>query len=319
MATVKVLRKVAAQIQAGSTYEDSAMYLLPLLSGIYGQTYNQIEDNSINGEAFMDIPQQGTRMVGGDGISFQIDKISIETILEAAFGSNAAQVFTLGSNTKKLSICTLDYVNANQYANAFIKRLALSSSVNSVWQADIDFVHTTAESRVATSNFPASPTAYEEPFTFHEAGGTSGYIRIGNADDALAAGDNVCFEDFNLELNNGFDNQFTNCGLGTLTPIFGMAVPAVTGSFTVARHDTDQYLDWQDAHTPLQMEILIYKNATAQLKIEIPRFVIKATPTDDDITKVEVEMMIGRNGTGTSYKNTNMAFTSPIRMTLINA
>ena len=319
MSTVKVLRKVAAQIQAGATYEAGAMYLLPLLGGILNQNFNQIDDNSINGEAFMDIPQQGTRMVGGDGLSFQVDKISIETILEAAFGTNAFQVFSLGSNTKKLSICTLDSVNANQYANAYIKRLALSSSVNSVWQADMDFVHETAESRVATSNFPAAPTAYEEPFTFHEAGGTNGYIRIGDAVDALDSGDNVCFEDLNLELNNGFDNQFTNCGLGTLTPLFGMAVPACTGSFTVARHDTDNYLDWQDAHTPLQMEILIYKSATAQLKIEIPRFVIKATPTDDDITKIDVEMLIGRNGTGTSYKNTNMAFTSPIRITLTNA
>ena len=319
MATVKVLRKFAAQIQAGSTYEDGSMQLMPLLGGQLAQTYDQIDDNSINGEAFMDIPQQGSRHVGGDGISFQADKISAEVLLEAAFGSNAAQVFTLGSNTKKSSICTLDDVTANQYASAFLRRLALSSGVNSVWQFDADFVHETAVSRLATSNFPAAPAAYEEPFTFHEAGGVNGYIRIGDADDALAAGDNVCFEDMNLELMNGFNNQFTNCGLGTLTPLFGMEVPTATGSFTVARHDTDQYLDWQDAHTPLQMAILIYKDATAQLLIEIPRFVIKATPTDDDITKIDVEMTIGRNGTGTSYKNANMAFTSPIRITLTNA
>jgi len=316
--TVKVLKKLAGQIQAGTAYEEDALFLLPITGGAVGQTYDPIDDTSISGEAFMDIPQQGPRHVAGSGLGFQIDKISCPTILEAAFGTNTSEVFTLGTNAKKLSLVGIDDVKENQYANCFVSKLSIAGATGGLWLFNVDVVNETAESRNALGTFPSN-TAYDEPFTFHEAGGVNGYVRVGDADDALAAGDNICIEDFSLEINNGFADQHSSCSLGTLTPVFGMSPPSVSGSFKVARHESDQYQIWEDNHTPLQMCIYIYKDATATFKIEVPRFVISVGLSDEDVTRVDCEMKIGRNGVGTSYKNANMSFTSPVRITVINS
>jgi len=316
--TTKVIRKMAAEIQPAGIYDSAAMYLMPYVGGKMGKSYDGIMDESISGEAFKDIPQQGPRRVMSDGLGFQIDPTSSEILLEALFGNNTAGVFTLGNNATVLSIATYDGVNShNKYANVFFKKGIIKGAVGSNITLDAETIGETDEDRTSDA-FP-TVTGYGEPFTFHEAGGTTGFVRVGNADDALAAGDNIEIEDFSFEMDNGFDHQHCNVGIGILTPLFGMAPPSVGGSFTVARHDTDQWLTWAEDHTPLQMSVYIYKSATASLLIEIPRFIIKADISDDDTTKVAVAMEIGRNGTGTSYANSNMEFTSPIRATLVNA
>lgn len=317
MSTTKVMRKLSAQIQTGATYESNAAFLMPFVSESIMQKYDDIADESILGVGFKDIAQQGVRHVEGS-ISQNLDVVSCAPILEAAFGALSSQVYTLGTNSKKLSLCALNDINAIRYANVYVKKIKLSSSVNNLWKLDYDVLGVTAQDRVATSNFP-TVTAPDDPFTFHETGGTTGYVRLGNTADALAAGDNINIEDFSLEINTGFDAQYCNVGLATLTPAFGMVEASCSGSFKVARHDADTLLAWQDAHTALQMAIYIYKSATDNILIEIPRLVIKVDLTDDDIAKQSVEMMIGRNGVGTSYKNANMAFTSPVRITTDNS
>jgi len=316
--TTKVIRKMAGEIQSGGTYESSAMNLMPYVGGSIKVAYDAIEDASISGEAFRDIPQQGPRRVMSEGLGFQVDSVSSEILLEALFGNNSSKVYTLGNNTTKMSFATCDGVNShNKYADVFFKKGTLKGSVGSNITLDAELVGETNEDRTSDA-FP-SAAGFGEPFTFHEAGSTNGYVRVGDAHDALASGDNIEIEDFSFDIENGFDHQHCNDGLGILTPIFGQTAPAVNGSFTVARHDTDQWLTWADAHTPLQMAIMIYKSATASLLIEIPRFVIQASITDDDLTKVAITCNIGRNGTGTSYTNSNMAFVSPIRATLVNS
>lgn len=324
MATVKILRKAAGQIQSGASYESASMQLLPLTGGIVMQEFDSIEDESISGEGFKDIPQQGGRHVTASGIPFQFDKTALTVLLEAAFGNVASNVFTLGNNTKKMSICSLDSVNANKYANMYLNKLVFNSRAGEKLTLTADFIGKTAQSRVATSAFP-SASSFGLPFVHQEFGGSHGYIRIGDADDSLTSADDQIIEELTWEISNSFGEEFANendvaDARGILTPLFGQSGwPEVTGSFTVARHDSDQWFSWAEDHTPLQMAAYCYKDATATAKIEIPRFVIKAEPTDDDTTKINATMLIGRNGIGTSYTNSNMSFTSPIRVTIVNA
>ena len=324
MSTVKILRKAAGQIQANAAYEDNAMQSLPLTGGIVMQEFDMIEDESISGEGFRDIPQQGGRHVTAGGIPFQFDKTASQVILEAAFGNVTSKVFTLGDNAKKMSICALDSVNANMYANMYLNRLAFASRANEKLMLTADFIGKTAQDRQVVGNFP-SVTAFGLPFVHQEFGGASGFIRIGDAANALASGDNQVIEELTWEVSNAFGEDFANQNdvadaRGILTPLFGQGGwPEVSGSFVVARHDSDQWFSWAEDHTPLQMSAYCYKAAAATVLIEIPRFVIKAEPTDDDTTKINVTMLIGRNGTGTDYTNTNMSFTSPIRVTIVDA
>lgn len=316
MATVKVLKKLCAQIQSGGTYESGGMYRQPFTSETLSQMYDMIDDESISGEGFKEIPQQGPRHTEGT-VTQTLDDVACIPILEAAFGANSSGVFTLGSNSKKLSMCGLNDANAIQYANVYISRLRLFSSVSSLWQMEYDIIGETAQVRTTTGSYPTD-TGYDDPFTFHETGGT-GFVRIGDTADALDSGDEINIEEFSLELTTGFDSQYCNEGTGTLTPAFGMVAPTVTGSMKVSRHTSDAFQDFEDANTPLQATIYIYKSATSNILIEIPRFVISCTVTDDDIARQDLELMIGRNGTGTNYKNTNMSFTSPVRITVTNS
>ena len=318
MASVKILNKLCGQIQAGATYEDNAMIKLPFVSNRVNTSYDPIEDESVSGEGFKDIPQQGGRHVGVSGMSLQLDKISCIPIFEAAFGNNSTRVFTLGGNAKKMSLCMLDSVNAVKYANMFLGSLTLSGSANQKLMLSADLIGASIEDRAATSAYP-SDTPYDLPFVFQEMGGSNGYVRVGDASDALVA-DNIKIEDFSIQIGSSFGEQFTNDGRGIETPVFGQeGFPEISGSFTVASHTTDQWLQWEEDHTPLQMALLAYKDATATVLIEIPRFVATVELTDDDKTKVKVDMKIGRNGTGTSYRNATMAFTSPVRVTVVNS
>lgn len=313
---VKVLKKFCAQIQSGSTYESDAMFMVPLVSETLNQNYDPIEDDSIVGVGFKGIPKQGSRHTSG-AVTQNLDSIGCEQILEAAFGTESSGVYTLGSNSKKMSCCLYNGVNAVEYANVYVKRIRFSGAPNGLWQMDYDIIGVTAQDRDVIGNFP-SVTDPGDPLSFHEAGGT-GYFRVGDDGDALAGGDEINIESFELEITCGFDEQYCNEGVSTLTPIFGMVQPEVTGSFVIARHDADTFQDFEDNHTALQAELYIYGSATDNIKIQIPRFPIKCEVTDDDVAKQNIEMLIGRNGIGSTYQNSNMSFTSPVRVTVVNS
>jgi len=54
--------------------------------------------------------------------------------------------------------------------------------------------------------------------------------------------------------------------------------------------------------------------------IEIPNFIITdVAVSEDDISMVDVTCSVGRNGLGSNYSNSNMAFNTPVRATLTNS
>mgnify|MGYP003564665610 CR=1 FL=1 len=318
MPSVKCLKKSAYQLQSGSSYESGSMLLMPFTAEGMNQGFDHIEDESILGYAFKDTPAQGNRHVGG-AFSMQLDAVSIEPLLEAAMGTHAAGVFSCDgtTNAKKLSVCTLDSVAAYQYANVYVKSLSIKGSAGGKWSVECDLVGVTAESRQAVGSFPGSVTNPNQFMIFTNCGGT-GYFRVGNHADALASGDNLEIDDFELNMECGFDEQFANSQT-TLTPTFAMTAPGFDGSFRIARHEDNTFLDFRDNDTALQAELYIYLNATNTIKIEIPNFKIDNNLTDEEIIQQGVDMMIGRNGLGTSYTNSNMAFVSPVRITVVNS
>lgn len=313
------MREMAAVVQSGSIYETSATFLLaPFTDGMPNQIFDPIENNSIVGHGFRDIPQQGIQHVFEDPITILLDKISCQPWLQALCGAPAVGVYNIASHVQKLSVAALTSLKCHKYANVYIKKLNLKGSVNNNWTLTIDLISKTAEVREVVGNFPSSPTSPDEPFVFHEAGGT-GYFRIGDTVDALSASDEVNIEEFSLDIVPGFDGQWCNEGRLSLIPLFGQVPPSVSGSFTVARHDSDTWSVWEEEHTRLQAELYIYKSATASLKVQIPRFIVQSDLTDDDVTKLNITMQVGRNGLGTAYQNTNMSFNNPVRITLVNS
>ena len=89
-------------------------------------------------------------------------------------------------------------------------------------------------------------------------------------------------DDFELSMDCGFDEQFASSQT-TLVPIFGMTPPQFTGSFKVARHEDNTFLDWRDNFTSLQAQLYLYLDATHTILIEIPNFKVDTGISDDDL------------------------------------
>ena len=168
MSDVKIFRKLFLQLQSGSSYDDTSMYIMPFSSETMNQITDPIKDDSILGNGFEDIPMQGPIHAGGPIVQ-NLDVVSSLPLFEAMMGENTSDVFTFGNHSNKLSVCALNSVSANQYANAYIKRLKISGSVSGLVKLEYELFGTTAVVRADTSAEPEDPTAPESPFTFHEA------------------------------------------------------------------------------------------------------------------------------------------------------
>ena len=315
----KIVKKLALQIQVGDDFEDDAMQLVPVLDGRIKQTPNLIEDESFAGNAFSDVPQRGTISVEGS-IDFQVDQLSIRPILEATMGHVESLVpgkrYIINDHAKKLSVCIFDGIKNNRYSNIYVKSLQISGSAEAKFTGTIEVIGMSAEDRADIATFPTA-APYGEFMHFHEMQG-EGYFRVNTIESALTADDDICIEDFEVTINTGFEEQFANCSTYTLKPIFGMTAPSVEGNFKVARYTNDKFLEWLETLDRLQVEFRIQKSPTAVILGQIPMFILDTELTDDDITGQNITMTIGRNGIGAYYKNGNMEFNSPIRITVID-
>jgi len=318
MATTKVLSAAALQLQVGSTFEEDNMVTLPYTSYKFAQKRNMIEDESYSGVAFKDLPQKGVNDTSGS-ISSNLDMISFPTYIKAVTGyydSGVARYDAATGNVSKLSLARKDGVSYKQYANVYYKSLKISGSPDGLFSVEHDLIGVDAEVRTALSGWPTVISA-AEAMTFHEMSG-SGYFRVGDQANALAAGDNLEINSIELEVVTGFDSEHFN-DYKILTPEFGQVRPSVSASFRISKHSVDTFIGFRDNVTKLQLSMLIYKSATNSLLIEIPNFIIDAELTDDDLAKQDITLKIGRNGIGSSYVNSNMAFNAPIRFTVVNS
>jgi hypothetical protein len=321
----KILRQLAMQIQPSTTYAATVMNQMAFSDGIFNQGFDNIEDDGIIGVGFNNTPQQGPRHVGGS-YSLNLDPMTIPVLLNASLSTGVDNVFDFTSHSNKLSIAELNSVNCIQYTSCYVKSLKLSGSKGGLVKVDVDIFSVAAQNRTTVGSFPTPTVSAGSPISFHEMGGANGYFRIGDQANALDSGDNIKIESFDLEIVSGFDESYANendvstpDALGSLIPIWGMVQPGVKLSFKIPRYNLEQYQTWQDANTQLQLVMYLYKSATSTVLIKVPNFVIKAALESGDLTTVNVECMIGRNGVSTSYINTYMPDTSPIRFYIINS
>jgi hypothetical protein len=292
------------------------MIMVPHTSHTLKQKPVLVMDDGIVGLAFDPTPQLGYYEISGT-ITFNLDKVSIKPFLEAALGTVAGTNPYVYSNTavnaKLFSIQTDDGVAVREYGDVYCTNLKISSSVGQNIVAEVTVFGIVQEDRTGNT-WSGTVAMPNPPMVFHEIS-TTGYCRIGDHADALAAGDNQTIQDFSFELVTGLAPQYDNSRL-SLAPVFGMVKPEVTGTVTLSRHAVNTFLDAQDNVTKQQLEIYAYRGATEYMIIRVPNFIVETDITDDEIAKVTLGMKIGRNGYGTTYTNANMAFVSPLQITV---
>jgi hypothetical protein len=245
---------------------------------------------------------------------------SIAVILSAVFGDETSPyACPTTKNEKTLSMCGIDEVKTYKYAGCVLNSFELTSEAEGDLNYTSEVIGWKAETRDDTG-FPTPTTTPGTRLKHAHAGGTSGYCRIADQGDALAAGDNQDVGMITVGLNWNFAEQFYN-DAGPLQILSGSGGrPEATFNFQVSRHDSDTFLAARDARTPLQAAINYHASATAVLLIEISNFIIEdLTVNEDDVAKIDITCRCARNGLGSNYSNSNMSFNTPIRMTLTNS
>ena len=104
-------------------------------------------------------------------------------------------------------------------------------------------------------DFNSSALEADERIVFSD----TSYIRIDAASGgALDATDNRCISSWTLNINNNMqaDDQSACTGKYRIEPARA-GMREITGSFTVPRYETDTFINWKDAETPLIAEIAI--------------------------------------------------------------
>jgi len=314
--TRKVLKQVACVVEGTARVYSAPTFRIPFTSFTINSEFDMIADDSIEGVAQQDLPNQGVKKVEGQ-LAGIVDVSTIAPILEAAFGAVDTGAYSLPTteNTKTLSICAKDEVKTYKYAGCAIKGIRFSSDTNGrlTYEADVVAYTETRDDEA----FPTINTEKGTRLVHHHASGT-GYMRIGDQADALAAGDNQGLSRVEFGFEWGFESEHDNTGQTTLIPL-SRGNPA-SFSFSISRHAADTWHAARDAATKLQAELYYYVSATASLKIQIPNFILSEVKvSDDDVAKVDCVAAVGRNGIATSYTNASMAFVTPIKATLDNS
>ena len=317
--STKILRKANIEIEGTAGFYQEPNVELPFTTFEVRQNFDTIADESIVGVAFPDLPVQGVRKVGG-AVTAQVDVATIAAMLEAVTG-DASSPYDCGATTnlKTLSIVALDEVKTYKYAGCVVNSFELTSEPEGDLNYSCEVLGWKAETRDDTA-FPTASTVAGERLVHHHAGGTNGYVRIGDQGDALAAGDNQEIGPISMGINWNFAEQFYN-DQGTLQLLSGGGGrPEASFSFQISRHDADTFLGFRDNRTALQAEINYYATATAILLVQVPNFIIQdLTVTGDDTAMIDVTCAVARNGIGANYSNANMSFNTPIRFTLTNS
>jgi len=316
--TRKPIQKLSARLEAAYGSYLAPNVQLPFKAKEHKQAFDMIDDESIVGVAQKDLPVQGVRKMSGN-LDCQLDVLTCEVILEAAFGANAAGVFTLPTdkNEKSLSLVALDEVKTNKYAGVVINNFIITSEAEQGLSFTGDLIANVAEVRDDTA-FPAPATEPGTRITHSHAGGTNGYVRLAVHGAALDSGDNVAIiKSISYGLNWNFTEDFVNA-VGSLQP--RSAWCETTLDIVLAEHATDDWKTWRDAVTKLQLEAYYYASATATLKMQVPNLIIEEIDEgDEDKPQITLKCRVGRNGTGVAYVNTDMAFVSPLRATVVNS
>lgn len=291
----KITRKLALQLQSGSTYESDNMVQIPFIDGIINNRYDTLEDNSIVGFGFSDTPVQGNSSTTGE-YSFNIDPISILPILNATIGS---ETYLVPGHTKKLSVVTHDNVQDLEYSNCYIKSFIISGNKNNNIVGNISLVS------IDTPTVGIFPTIYSPTrcFTFQEC-----TLLVGDHIDTLNNSDRISFDSFKLEIISGLDEVVDS---ESHWIEWGQVTPSIKFNFTVPKYQSTIWQDWNN--TNLQLELLLYKSIAEQIKIQMPNIKIKSELKSDAITNVNIDCTLGRNGINGEYVNGNMRYVSPIR------
>lgn len=271
--------QLMAQVQPSTTYVEDYMKLLPLLKGRVNKEYNLPPDQSIYGEGYQSIPHYSGYEVKSS-LSINFDTL----------------IFNGMINKSVFSVCQLNNANVCKFTSVVLSGLKLTGANNQLWKINFEMIMGNFQ-RLEKENIPVYQEIADSSVSFHDS-----IFWIGDTEDPLGSSDAIQIESFTLDIDNDCTSIIDNTGL--VNPTYCGLSHQI--SFTLSRHNTDQFLDWQDSRTILQLRFNI-----GTVYYRAPRCICIVDQGDSNQT---VTLRLGRNGINGQYKNTFMENHNPIHV-----
>lgn len=221
-----------------------------------------------------------------------------------AFNNDTTDYYSMSDQiTNALTLAMDRVVSVHEFHGYVIDSLVISGDPDGgvIWEWT-----GTAEQRVISgqTNNAAAVAALAEPIAdvlFHEV-----TCRVGDLADGLGAGDNLSISAFSVEINRNKVAQAVNSAIRLQSKENGHRDTIL--NLTIPRYESDQFLSWEDAGTPLQAN-LIMTNGTRTKDLRISHCTVESVvinQSDDSQAEVPVVLRCYENE---SNVNANTGFT----------
>ncbi len=224
--------------------------LIPFVSEDLTTEYDKIKSMSLTGSAAEKEFEQGHKMVQGN-LNFNLDYDN-SGLLFYAFGSLNGSVWEFEDDLDEYFALTIDKVTARyQFASCMINTLTISGEAGADTPIQCSAGVVAYDVTTSATAF-ASLSMTEDPVIFPHLS----YFRIGDQADALAAGDNIDIQSFEISIDNKLElDAKDTSGTPVLNPGTRTGFREVTFRITLPRYDATNvtnFTTWKDAGTRLQ-------------------------------------------------------------------
>lgn len=228
-----------------------------------------------------------------------------------AFNNDTVDYYSLINQvTSGLTVAMDRVVSVHEFHGYVIDAVTIAGSPDT----GVTFEWTgTAEQRLisGTTNNAAAVAALDEPggdVLFHEC-----TVRVGNMADALASGDNLSVSAFSLELSRNKATTPVNSLYQLQSKENGHR--DFMFNITIPRYESDQFLTWEAAATPLQANIIM-TDGTSTKDLRMSHLTVESVvinQSDDSMAEVPVVMRMHENASAVNA-NTGFAFVGELEL-----
>jgi hypothetical protein len=244
--------------------------LVPFTDESVSKVTELIENSVLQGKAGRAAPDLGLIKIEGN-LKVDLDYYNCQTLLEMAFGTNTAGVFTMLDNQTKCFRMEIEKnVSRWRFNGCMVEQFVIAGEKGKVLTTEYGLVCCDL-TRSATA-FPS--LSLTTPSRIRYSNSTSASrIRIADQADALAAEDQMGLESFKFTITRGLKkDDFTNEQRTALVPVInGFRTVKLEAKFN--RYTVDTLLDWADAGTKLQSDFY-FTDETKTFLLEIPEMKI---------------------------------------------
>lgn len=264
------------------------------------ETYDRIEKNALIGKGGREPSEQGNVGVIGQ-TTHELDYNNFDWFFEALFGQVSTRAFELtDDHVGKYYWMEWDKgVTGWRYGAAKAAKMTISGEKNGLIMLSMD--------HVCRSHAKGAAAGIAAPSNMNRVLFSNGVFRIADQADALAGGDAIGWESFEIVIDRMYKaDDYTNEQIYAIEPVPG-DFREVSMSFAIPRYEAaiDDIVTWKGADTPLQADLTFTRGAETFV-LELPELRV----TDGFGVNIDGPAPLRQEGSLRAFLNQDNAYMS---------